>query len=93
MDKCTSCDKKEQYTKTENEETKEDFICAACIGVGFAAAGIGATAAGAKMSKKKYKTGKQITFWVGISSLIIAILLFIWAAIPVSWGGCRSCKV
>lgn len=103
MTECSSCNIKENFENNPNDnpndnlndnpnETKEDFICAACIGAGFAAAGIGATAVGAKMKKQKYKTTKKIMLWSGIISMITALLLFIWAFIPKKYGGCRSCS-
>lgn len=102
MTNCSTCNNiKEDYQSNDNNikednkhetDTKENFICAACIGAGFAAVGIGATTVGAKMKKQQYKRTKTITLWSGIISLIIAILLFIWAILPKKYGGCKACK-
>lgn len=100
MKECYSCNSSnlDKNTIEHNKETcpsslKEDFICPACIGAGFAAMGIGATTVGSKMSKKKYKSTKQILFWSGIISIIFAVILIIWGILPKKYGGCNTCKV
>jgi hypothetical protein len=100
MKECFSCnsgtenlEKSDSQSDYINNNSKEDFICPACIGAGFAAMGIGATTVGSKMSKQKYKSTKNILFWSGIVSIIIAILLIIWGLLPKKYGGCNSCKV
>lgn len=98
MKECFSCNSGTQSdyiteSKGENDAYKEEFICPACIGAGFAAMGIGATTVGSKMSKQKYKSTKNILFWSGIVSIVIAVLLIVWGLLPKKYGGCNSCKV
>jgi ABC-type uncharacterized transport system permease subunit len=96
MSECSKCSDPKNIIskkKIEKGEVKEDFICAACVGVGLAVVGVGSTSVGSTLSKQKFKKTKKIMFWVGIISIVLSVAFFVWAVIPAKYGGCKACKL
>lgn len=57
-------------TKNENEESVKEEFCGACLAVPIAFAGLGVANYG---SRKGYKKSKQLTFWIGIITILLSL--------------------
>lgn len=71
----------------QNEETKEDF-CPSCVAVPLAFAGVGASAYGSQ-SNGKYRKNQKIMLCIGISTIILSILIFLYFRYVKNCKGCR----
>lgn len=60
-----------------NSEIKEDF-CGACAAIPLAFVGVGISGYGATGSKKEYKRRKQIMFWSGIATIVLALAIIVY---------------
>lgn len=61
----------------DDEDIKEDF-CPACLAVPLAMAGAGAGIAGTMDKGKKHKTQKKMLVWVGVLTVVFAVLFIIY---------------